>query len=479
MPSNRQVAIRNRNQVARRPIPRWQWLPRALVTGYRAMQAYRRLQSPDSLEGTPIGWNRAAGTHENALRIYARDRAINENRRSTSRQNLRRRLFTETRTMNSVYKGPFAKKYKKTIRKYPVVVKDERPFAGATATKCLYIGHCTHPVKYMIRLMSMSIIHKYFKSCGVTIRNWKSVAGFRISAVQESTIDLTIVAVLQRDPATTTDTTYETILTTSAGDTYLDMADNLANGLCNMVKSTDQDMRVHYLQFRTTATVAYPVFGSKEWDVSKCRITLYGKSILCLQNRTESSSLTNPTSTEIISTNPVRGKEYLCTGAGPRIRDTRQAGTVASSNQFTCDSKGGGFLVSSLSSGFDVGARDVLRQPPHQSYFSNCLGSSYIRLGPGEIKKSVAVSSVTKSFNQWLISMQDVMSKTGFVSGIPTNCDTRFGRSKILAFEKVADVGGDAPIKVEGERNAIYMAVCHLNKATPTPATNDQSGAYS
>jgi hypothetical protein len=371
------------------------------------------------------------------------------------------------------YHGKFLKptrKVKKTY--YPCQCKDERSVGSVAATGTSYLIHGSHPTKYVARMMGMAMIHKYFAQNGHQIRNWTTVAGVQTGLGAANTINLTVVMVLQRRDDAASDPQYQAILTIAGTPSYLELADSLANGLINQCNNVSEDMFVKELQWRSDGTGSSGTnMASKIWDATEVSITIYGKSLVNIQNRTAAGDVGDTTLTTSIYANPLHGKHYTIKGFGTHVRDGATT-TTGKNTVMTPNSLSGVFAIASNSTTVDSQAQDALKQPPLGNYFYNCTKTQYIRLEPGAIKQSVCSATVTKTLNQWLRVLFPQFSNSTDISNLRDHSRTPIGMSRLIALEKVADMGGGNTIDVAGERDAVYMSKLFFRKRRYTPATN-------
>ena len=136
--------------------------------------------------------------------------------------------------------------------------------------------------------------------------------------------------------------------------TWMDMSLGLADGMVNALDTSSEDLFVAKIQFRATSSSPLAVETSQVWDGPDLKITVYGKSIMTLQNRTDSGNA----STVITSNeaNPLRGKEYLLRGSGGRVRDFRYTATGGNYNMLASSNTGVIFVASNQYSGEPAGS---------------------------------------------------------------------------------------------------------------------------
>jgi hypothetical protein len=380
----------------------------------------------------------------------------------------------------ALYKGHYAGKFRRPSKKvkkvkWPCICKDERT-TSASSTECAYIVHGTHPTRYVMRMIAMSMIHKYFEQNGIWIQNWTANAGLHTGVGTVATINLTVVAEYQQRAESSSDPQYLTILTIVGTPSYLELADSLADGLVNLCTTVTEDLMVTKIQWKSNGTGSTGTnMAFKLWDASEIRIDIYGKSMLNIQNRTTGGEGpgTGSKETTSIFANPLHGKHYLVKGFGARVKNLG-VGVLSTSDQLVPSTLTGEVGIGSNATSFGAQAQDILKQPPLPNYFQNCIGSSYIRLEPGAIKQSTAYKTVSKTLNQWYRILHLQLQNVTTVGAIRQYGRTPIGLTRMIAMEKVANMGSTNPVVLAGERDAVYMSKLTFRKRRFTAPTNDQ-----
>ncbi|AGS36205.1 hypothetical protein [Circoviridae 9 LDMD-2013] len=314
----------------------------------------------------------------------------------------------------------------------------------------------------------MALLHKYFSSKGIWIQNWNEVAGLETGSTSGVAANLELYC-WHQDAADATGNPIRSLIAALASvDSYLAFADKIGNGIVD--KCSAEDFHALKLQWAVSGVVDTNL-GYAEWNADEVRITISGKSLVNIQNRTAAGDTAVSELTTSIYSNPLIGREYSYKGYGARIRDVGYR-TSNESAQFVPDSLVGTVVVDATASFLNDNAKDSLKQPVLPNYFTNCMGSKRIRLEPGSIKQSTCYSTVTKSFNGWIKSVNSFIVGATTISGIGQFKQSGPGVGKIIALEKVADMGADNPISIAGERDAIYKSKCFMKKRKFTVPTN-------
>lgn len=380
------------------------------------------------------------------------------------------------------YHGKF-KKPRKRVKPLPYPVVQKTEVTGTeTDGNCVYLTHTTHPLKYVLKTIGMTLVHKYFQQCGIHIRSFKDGCGVATGVGTATEYNLSLVAVYQDAPEGTSDPQFVTLATTGDGvtTTYESFAIQIADKLCEIfdttpnVSAVPRQPFIHQLQWRCDGTSSIgTTLQSRFWDATEIRIAISGKSMVNLQNRTAAGDVADTTLTTSIYANPLHGKHYSLSGNGARVKHLGVTVTNTSA-QFACSQSSG--MVSNGALGTDVSAeaQDVLAQPPAGNYFYNCKKASYIRLEPGSIKQSTCYAEVTKSLNRWLRDMQPYLLTGNTLGDLTTFYISSLGESRIVALEKVADMASGNPITIGFERDGIMRGKLWFRKRRHTAALNSE-----
>jgi hypothetical protein len=387
---------------------------------------------------------------------------------------------------NSSYRGNFRRPRRRPTKfRLPCVVKDERRIVKGPTAECAYVLHCTHPAKYVMRMIGMAFVYEYFRQADFRISNWLDrVATTTGNAIPATFTNLPIQLRCWYQKGTSsadpTEPTGATLFNNNQSYTFLDMADEIANGLTNIIGANPQ---VYFIQFLWTGgDVASPsaIAGTaaKRWMADEMYIAVSGKSIVNIQNRTEGG---NPdaddkaqnTLTTSIYANPLIGKHYAGSGPGPRLRDISYT-TQNQAYQFIGSSLSGLASFTASDTTLSPTLKDVMKQPPNGTYFKNCYSQTTIRIEPGAIKKSTVYKKVSHSLNNWVKHLQTSLDGAATVVNISTQPVHMPGAYRIIALEKVANIANNGQIVIGLEKDAVYMSGLRFRKRRSVPATNSQ-----
>lgn len=395
----------------------------------------------------------------------------------TETKTKKRQSSNSTFTMPGVYRGSFKRGRRVKKQVWPCVFKDETS-AGISGPKCVYAYHGTHPNRVVMRMLGKAMIHYYFTSCGIKIKNWLDVAGVPQSIGTTRSCTITIRAV-SHNSLDATDPTFTTLLeqngaTTSV--TYQGLADALSDGLVAMVSTASTALMITEVQFMGSLSSSGSTHVSlpfRSFSGNEIFISVTGKSIVNIQNRTEGGAAADHPAEDLttsIYSNPIKGKTYTFNGGMIRFRDIGLAIT-GTSRQMAPDVLTGFGTVSSTATDFAPAAINALEQPPRGNYFLNCTSSQYVRLDPGQIKKHTIYSIVTKSLQGWLRALLPAIQSASGVNSIG-NGNKTLGVAGLIAFEKVCDVGSGKNVALGCERDGVYKAKMFIKRKHITTALN-------
>jgi len=155
-------------------------------------------------------------------------------------------------------------------------------------------------------------------------------------------------------------------------------------------------------------------------SLKEALIHLDFRSHLKFQNRTVSSS--GSTSTDIIDSNPLIGRQYFGRGTGT----IHNVDTSSGQSQFIADRTSGTIL-------FDGSSVNTLKEPPPPKQLTNVSNTKGARMVPGEIQTSVLVLKRAMPLNTFLNYLKRQSNNTGADDQFLIN----LGNFRLFAFEKV------------------------------------------
>jgi len=353
-----------------------------------------------------------------------------------------------------------------------VVVKAEKQ-GTASDSKCLYIGHNSHPVYDTMRTISYAIVRLVCKLWHRDVTD--------ILMVLDTPLQFEIAYQDVYNGIVNVDSN-----AVATGSTIKDIGDALMNRLIALITSSVNNFFVREIRFGTLdldtgALNAY-------WSLSKIvffgndlKITVNGNSTLKLQNITVSStgdSVANEQADDIAS-NPLRGKRYFGKGYQHRFRFNQDTTT---SSPIMCYNGPNGFLANAYTAfgtGFDADFRRSMQKPPPFRAFTNMKGSAYVGISPGEIKSSVVKDSYTMNINGWIYKLFEcfksfsTIGTPGTDAPIQPRCD--LGKNSLIALEHVVDIGSEPDVTVAYELTTTTSAVARHRHQTYCNPYNDSS----
>lgn len=392
--------------------------------------------------------------------------------RSTSYASTGRRGMTRYQVAqrhNGVYRGGFNKPRPLKRIRFPCECKDERSDSLTVLPgNSGYVMHTSHPPRYVMRMIGMALVHKYFHDAGWQIESWSDAIGVYTAVNVLQAPGLGLYA-WWKDTAEPNSVATLVVAALVSGDTYLDFADKIADGLTGLVTTSSTAFMLTKLQWRATDAAGVSLAGAL-WNPQEMFVTIAGKSILNLQNRTAAGDVGGALSKDNIYANPLIGKHYVFKGTGTLVRQIGYTSANTSAS-LVPDSTSGIYRTASNASPNNAPLADTLHQPPHGKFFTNCKGVIQVRLEPGAVKKSVAYHSQTHSLNQWLRACTPYLMVAADVANIQDQAYSFIGQSKMIGVEKLVDIGV-ANIVLAFERDAIYRSRLFFRPKNFTVATN-------
>lgn len=394
---------------------------------------------------------------------------------------------------SGTYRGKFKKGSKSLLGrvKYPCVVRDQRQLS-VTDSETAYIAHCTHPPKYMLKVMAMCLVEKYFRKCGVKIMNWLDYIPAQLQVgTPANRVGVKLFMWIQERTGTTPSARGIAVRKTLYDSAATAVSFNAMAGviLTNMVAAVDEysnELEIVQFQWLPDAGDNQIQLITQIWDARDLFIEIKGISHLHCQNRTEGGEATAESAlTTSIYANPLQGKHYCFNGTGLRIKpDFNSAGRERVN--IVCDSVTGVFGIGATDSALPIAAKDALKEPPNPRYFKNVTGTSGIRLEPGSIKKSYIVSVVRKSINGWFKSYYTWLSSGVNATGTESNAGSAAGsaskyshvypgKGALVGMEKVCSFGV-SDIVLSAERDAQYFGRIYERRSNYIPAVSDSLG---
>lgn len=194
-----------------------------------------------------------------------------------------------------------------------------------------------------------------------------------------------------------------------------------------------------------------------------------GNSNLQIQNRTLASDVTTePTrfNANDVTNNPLRGKVYTGVCNVHALKYIENLGTPGSIAQFYYANDSGVLAINSQDASFATNVQRSLKKPPIPSSMTNSLGSKYVQLSPGEIRRSNVKSSFRMGFNKLImVYLAALRGSTNFFDA--RNCAIAKGKNLMYGLEKMCDTGATteaAGISVGYECVSTVSAVCYIRK---------------
>ena len=366
------------------------------------------------------------------------------------------------------FKGPIKPRYASEYLKRGSVFKIE---SGSVLTdaECCYIGHTTHPVKYVMtgfgRALARHICERFWH---FHIERWdQNVGGNNLRKYFRC--EIRYLPQIGSGSITTT----TTFSVSSSSYTYSQFAENLIDGIMGIVLASAGNQQPVFqsllIEKDSTPLVTDMTISPVYIDLAQVVFKVRGASYMRLQNRTASATggTEDHTSALDVANNPLRGKQYFCRGSTFNLC----SGTARTNDfpNFSFQSGSGLFALGSQSASFSAQTQVALSKPPPSSAFMKVTGTRFVRLQPGQIKVSRLVKEESHTINTWVKRLQNTFREGNRGAGIGDTEAMEFnnvGLSSLFAMEKMCDTKVSEPdVQIGYEHNVTVSVVCYTKRA--------------
>lgn len=310
---------------------------------------------------------------------------------------------------------------------------------------CLYVTHMAIDSFQMVELMILSLFRKLFQKAGYNISNISEILGsINIGNSQDWQIELT-----QYNQLTGVESVLQSY-TTVAADSLITIASqfNANFMLFSSGATTTPSIGAAANDLRLYRLILYQQdYNVTLGKVHECAIQLedeivhyYGRSELKVQNRTKSASGSGDS--EDVSNNPLVGRLYKFSGI-PKCRNKANYPLIS------VPVNNGVQLCRAA----EFTGNSTMKEPPSPTIFSNCKGSSLIRLEPGQIKETHVKVKKSGSF-------LNLLQKMRLQYGVGTGFKASYSMfpSEIVSLEDVINVNSSELISLAYEANRVLGA---------------------
>lgn len=331
-------------------------------------------------------------------------------------------------------RGVKIRKYKKKkLMKYAVTGVNftreaSRVFSGAD---CLWIGHATCPQIQMLRVGWAALLKKIFNNQNIDIPTMQT-------QIQDFSTGATMNVFYRDSPAALSE----------LSDVYTATGATTLHNLCDWAVNFSRPWwnKPDVIMTRIRIDLNSGVFVNVK--LADCRIRMFVKSALKIQNRTKSGA-ENDENADDVDNVPVYGKSY--TGRGNMLQ--LKVPTLGISG--LCADNAYGVINSSGSvSG---------NEPRQPSDFNNIKYCGKIHLDPGFIKTSVLTYSMNRDFPTFYRMLQNSGGDTG---GLRQGQNpTVFGKFRVFAIEKMIDIENETAINIAYEQNLEFSSTVSYRRS--------------
>lgn len=354
---------------------------------------------------------------------------------------------SKTLTYVSRGRGPHRFNKKKTITRISPFSRWGSVFHSenggvVTDPDAVYVGHSTCCMNEIMQSMARAVFKQIFLQAGIKFDSW-------LESVDDNDRTFTFRYSYSSTDSGVTITRAVDLsgLTYSGGASawVTDMQTAIGTDASPVFRKCELTYDI------STGNVAPPVaILYLDHFVLKLRII----SDLMLQNRTAGSTTAGGADLITdIANNPVAGTKYYSKGNGliPRVQN-------ATYTTLTADQTTG--LINVAAASFNP---NQSKMPPPGSYFEYCRSTGKVNIQPGDIKRSVAVTQVSYTWNK-------MCQKYVFPLFTPTSAiPIAFGKTCTYGVEKVLNSRVDEPsVSVGYEINLKVMCYGYQQKGNPT-----------
>lgn len=298
--------------------------------------------------------------------------------------------------------------------------------------ECVYVGHHTMPVVQLYRVIWFSIVRLFAKKAKLDFIQWDQDI---LPNMPVGAAPIRVEVEWKAQEGTANGVPIQLIM---VGRSWRALADELKD-IVAPIFDDGTDAMIESIRFGTDASGHTGDVVLRGTDIS---IQVVGNSVMTLQNRTNSGTAAGEDHSGILDVahNPLRGKIYSGRGSTAAIKDGET--TIASGlTSPVFDVTTGVMKFESDSASHNAGIINLLKKPPLPGIFRRVTKSAYVKLQPGEIKKSVCSSKYVFRLNTWFRNMKPqlrALAGGGFTN--PT--DFPYGKNTFFGLEKECDIGG-------------------------------------
>lgn len=213
----------------------------------------------------------------------------------------------------------------------------------------------------------------------------------------------------------------------------------------------------------TTVPVTFLTFGCRRSStdlyegvlLKNIMVHLKCSSTMVFQNRTLGASATDDQLTDVTN-NPLSGRSWTVTG------NQMIANNTGSQLAFSTANVQHGSLAGA---GYDPDELTAIRKMQGPTAYKYCIGTSRVRLAPGNLKKSYLCTRRSISWTRLFELINPYVQHGDSTKNTP-RIRVALGRSRLFSFEKLCDTGaGDQNLAVGYEINSMVSSYVTLHAA--------------
>lgn len=316
-----------------------------------------------------------------------------------------------------------------------------------TDPECIYVGHYSLPPDVVTQTAWRAIARSVF-----------AIDGQFLSDVNQQSEEGPIqVYVYYRDEFNGT-LKSTTVVATGDRPTVSSLGDAIGAALLQGMGATDRYYEVVDLIFKTNAGANQMLKVSGNAIV----LTVVGNSSLSIQNRTQAGTAVTPDNNILdITNNPLRGKSYDGWGNIHPYRFNNDT-SVNGTKSMYYGPVNGLLYVGATDAELTSEMSESIKKPPPRGAFGGVKATSYVKIAPGEIRRSHVKTKLTMNVNQFIrLYMDYYRGQSSWVAAPNTNMLINRGSARFFGLEKVLEtsISTEAVISVGAEVNTAVS--CH------------------
>lgn len=442
-------------------------LPAAALVSSMARRTINARSGVTRTRTRPITGSRSSNSYSTAsrLRDRIRRRRVSSRSYTVSGDSLRtrrlalpapgdrrfgRKVYVTTGKVGSAFGKAARAKYDKFVKE-GAVIKQE--FGSKIEDQeCVYVGHYTYPLNRVISCAMYALARRIMMMMNLYTQD-PLEESFYIHAL-DVFVDYrdTVGGELKFSAATVVGSNFSQV----------ELGDRIGTRIATLYTTSYLEIvRLRIVDTSTTETVF-------QCNGSNIFFEVVGNSNMQLQNRTLANNTTEPEryNANDVTNNPLRGKMYGGVSNKHMLKFIENLSTPGPIASFYYNNDTGTLGIASKDASFLPAVQLQLKKPPLAAAFSNLMTSKYIKLDPGEIRRSNTKASFKMGLNALIATFGEAIRGSSSMYSLQ-NAMIMKGKNVMFAFEKLCDTGGtdeNAGISLGYECVTTLSSICYIKK---------------